>query len=339
MGTVGLGSTHIGLYSGLLMGFDDADGRNHWRFIQLRSPKVGFSGDGFGKGSESGGGGFGSFGGENNDKRKMSEYYLEMLKTYPSDSLNVEAGKCCTGFAAILRTFLTGSLIAMNNIYCDILLMLALFSYTVWDEFQHKLLNKVEESQTTIDLVVTMRTVYWLMGMDFICLHVGLTMFTGFVVGYFAFRALFDHNPALSAAGGIFGLIAGLLVESLFIIRASSQDLKSTAPTSNPKKDHQTPATAVRVAEVELKLHMYLSFLSHARGIQRMLRGVGMRNFHVGPHGQGAPRGAFEESRQVITWGRRYRFGAKLLRDVAWYSDHTLPVTRGKSQRSPITPE
>ncbi|KAF3449420.1 hypothetical protein FNV43_RR10148 [Rhamnella rubrinervis] len=70
-------------------------------------------------------------------------------------------------------------------------------------------------------------------------LHVALTMFTGFLVGYFAFRALFDHNPALSAAGGIFGLIAGLLVESLlFIIRASNEDLKSTTPTSNPKKDH-----------------------------------------------------------------------------------------------------
>ncbi|CAN8221969.1 unnamed protein product [Cochlearia groenlandica] len=26
-------------YSGLLTWFDDADGRNHWRFIQLRSPK------------------------------------------------------------------------------------------------------------------------------------------------------------------------------------------------------------------------------------------------------------------------------------------------------------
>ncbi|KAF3449415.1 hypothetical protein FNV43_RR10143 [Rhamnella rubrinervis] len=43
----------------------------------------------------------------------------------------------------------------------------------------------------------------------------------------------------VSAAGGIFGLIAGLLVESLlFIIRASNEDLKSTTPTSNPKKDH-----------------------------------------------------------------------------------------------------
>ncbi|GMN32793.1 hypothetical protein TIFTF001_056270 [Ficus carica] len=26
-------------YSGLLTWLDDADGRNHWRFIQLRSPK------------------------------------------------------------------------------------------------------------------------------------------------------------------------------------------------------------------------------------------------------------------------------------------------------------
>ncbi|KAF3449416.1 hypothetical protein FNV43_RR10144 [Rhamnella rubrinervis] len=50
-------------------------------------PEVGFSGDGFGKGSESDGGGFGSFGGGNSDKRKMGEYYREMLKTNPSDSL------------------------------------------------------------------------------------------------------------------------------------------------------------------------------------------------------------------------------------------------------------
>ncbi|KAJ4951189.1 hypothetical protein NE237_028021 [Protea cynaroides] len=37
-------------------------------------------------------------------------------------------------------------------------------------------------------------------------LHVALTMFTGFLVGYATFRALFNSSPVMNAAGGILGL-------------------------------------------------------------------------------------------------------------------------------------
>ncbi|PON48317.1 ATPase, vacuolar ER assembly factor, Vma [Parasponia andersonii] len=69
-------------------------------------------------------------------------------------------------------------------------------------------------------------------------LHVALTMFTGYLVGYAAFRALFNHSPAMNAAGGILGLIGGMLVETfLFIIRTSSQELRNSASASKQKKD------------------------------------------------------------------------------------------------------
>ncbi|XP_009610992.1 uncharacterized protein LOC107762816 isoform X1 [Nicotiana tabacum] len=73
-------------------------------------------------------------------------------------------------------------------------------------------------------------------------LHVALMMFTGYLVGYYAFRALCSHSPAMSAAGGILGLVGGMLVETLlFIIRTSSQDRKptrkSTSFTSKQKKN------------------------------------------------------------------------------------------------------
>ncbi|GMN30546.1 hypothetical protein TIFTF001_002857 [Ficus carica] len=69
-------------------------------------------------------------------------------------------------------------------------------------------------------------------------LHVALTMFTGYLVGYAAFRALFNHSPAMNAAGGILGLICGMLVETLlFIIRSSSQDLRPSTSTSKQQKD------------------------------------------------------------------------------------------------------
>ncbi|KAJ8568223.1 hypothetical protein K7X08_020945 [Anisodus acutangulus] len=73
-------------------------------------------------------------------------------------------------------------------------------------------------------------------------LHVALTMFTGYLVGYYAFRALFCHSPAMSAAGGILGLVIGMLVETLlFIIRTSSMDKiparKATSFTTKQKKD------------------------------------------------------------------------------------------------------
>ncbi|XP_044465391.1 uncharacterized protein LOC123195638 [Mangifera indica] len=69
-------------------------------------------------------------------------------------------------------------------------------------------------------------------------LHVALTMFTGYLVGYAAFRALFSHSPAMSAAGGILGLVFGMLVETfLFIIRSSNQDLKLSSSASKQKKN------------------------------------------------------------------------------------------------------
>ncbi|KAK6917247.1 ATPase, vacuolar ER assembly factor, Vma12 [Dillenia turbinata] len=69
-------------------------------------------------------------------------------------------------------------------------------------------------------------------------LHVAVTMFSGYLVGYAAFRAIFNHNPAMNAAGGILGLVCAMLVETLlFIIRTSNQDLKPPYYTSKLKKD------------------------------------------------------------------------------------------------------
>lgn len=69
-------------------------------------------------------------------------------------------------------------------------------------------------------------------------LHVALTMFTGYLVGYFAFRALFNHSPIMNSAGGILGLVFGMLLETfLFIIRTSEPNLKSPSSTSRLKKN------------------------------------------------------------------------------------------------------
>ncbi|XP_011028161.1 PREDICTED: uncharacterized protein LOC105128265 [Populus euphratica] len=70
-------------------------------------------------------------------------------------------------------------------------------------------------------------------------MHVVLIMFTGYLVGFAAFRALFGHSPAMSAAGGILGLVFGMLVETLlFIIRTSNPDSRSsTSNTSKLKKN------------------------------------------------------------------------------------------------------
>ncbi|ERN01163.1 uncharacterized protein LOC18429241 [Amborella trichopoda] len=65
-------------------------------------------------------------------------------------------------------------------------------------------------------------------------LHVIVTMFTGFLVGYAGFRALFGRSAIMSAAGGIFGLVSAMLLETvLFIIRASGQDIGSSASASS----------------------------------------------------------------------------------------------------------
>ncbi|CAK7356116.1 unnamed protein product [Dovyalis caffra] len=69
-------------------------------------------------------------------------------------------------------------------------------------------------------------------------LHVVLIMFTGYLVGYATFRALFGHSSAMSAAGGILGLVCGMLVETLlFIIRTSNPDPGSSTSTSKLKKN------------------------------------------------------------------------------------------------------
>ncbi|XP_043696480.1 uncharacterized protein LOC122646910 [Telopea speciosissima] len=69
-------------------------------------------------------------------------------------------------------------------------------------------------------------------------LHVALTMFTGYLVGYAAFRAMFNHSPVMNAAGGVLGLVFGMLMETLlFIIRTSSPDIQSASSTSKLKKN------------------------------------------------------------------------------------------------------
>ncbi|XP_010445426.1 PREDICTED: uncharacterized protein LOC104728092 [Camelina sativa] len=75
-------------------------------------------------------------------------------------------------------------------------------------------------------------------------LHVGLTMFTGYLVGYASFRALFNRNPALSAAGGILGLVLAMLVETLlFIIKTSRDDKIQSSPSFTQSSPSFTPTT------------------------------------------------------------------------------------------------
>ncbi|KAL1348175.1 hypothetical protein AAHE18_07G060800 [Arachis hypogaea] len=72
-------------------------------------------------------------------------------------------------------------------------------------------------------------------------LHVVVTMFTGYLVGYAAFRALFNHSPAMNAAGGILGLVVAMLVETfLFIIRSSNLDASKTRSSQTPKSAFST---------------------------------------------------------------------------------------------------
>ncbi|XP_078156010.1 ER-based factor for assembly of V-ATPase [Carex rostrata] len=68
-------------------------------------------------------------------------------------------------------------------------------------------------------------------------LHIVLVMFTGYLVGYATFRALFNHNPIMNAAGGILGLVGGMLLETvLFIIRASTKDTVKNNATSSASR-------------------------------------------------------------------------------------------------------
>ncbi|XP_004496325.1 uncharacterized protein [Cicer arietinum] len=77
-------------------------------------------------------------------------------------------------------------------------------------------------------------------------MHVLVTMFTGYLVGYAAFRALFDHSPAMNAAGGILGLVGAMLVETfLFIIRSSSPDVNKT------RKSNQKPRSFLSTSDLK----------------------------------------------------------------------------------------
>eukprot|EP00249_Psilotum_nudum_P008599 c21395_g1_i2 orf=238-912(+) len=62
-------------------------------------------------------------------------------------------------------------------------------------------------------------------------LHVMVTMFTGYLVGFALFRAQFGDNIALHTAGGLLGLVIAMLVETLLFIirfsRAEERPLKS----------------------------------------------------------------------------------------------------------------
>ncbi|MQM11251.1 hypothetical protein Taro_044156 [Colocasia esculenta] len=69
-------------------------------------------------------------------------------------------------------------------------------------------------------------------------LHVLLVMFTGYLVGFAAFRALFNHSSIMNAAGGILGLVCGMLLETvLFILRTSNREVVSSRTAAKLKKN------------------------------------------------------------------------------------------------------
>ncbi|KAM1721392.1 hypothetical protein ACFX12_022936 [Malus domestica] len=55
-------------------------------------------------------------------------------------------------------------------------------------------------------------------------LHVVVTMLTGYLVGYAAFRALFNQSPVMNAAGGILGLVIGMLVETFVLFHFEAKE-------------------------------------------------------------------------------------------------------------------
>ncbi|CAN6547167.1 unnamed protein product [Malus baccata var. baccata] len=55
-------------------------------------------------------------------------------------------------------------------------------------------------------------------------LHVVVTMLTGYLVGYAAFRALFNQSPVMHAAGGILGLVIGMLVETFVLFHFEAKE-------------------------------------------------------------------------------------------------------------------
>ncbi|XP_078438389.1 ER-based factor for assembly of V-ATPase [Wolffia australiana] len=76
--------------------------------------------------------------------------------------------------------------------------------------------------------------------------HVVVMMFTGYLVGFTAFRALFNHSAVMNAAGGILGLVCSMLLETtLFIIRTSSSSLSSSSPSPSSTSTY-TPASTTK---------------------------------------------------------------------------------------------
>ncbi|KAG0564334.1 hypothetical protein KC19_8G102100 [Ceratodon purpureus] len=63
-------------------------------------------------------------------------------------------------------------------------------------------------------------------------LHVLVIMFTGYMFGYAIVRSQFPDYPAMHAAGGVLGLIAGMLVETILFITRTSMAEKSFARKS-----------------------------------------------------------------------------------------------------------
>ncbi|PKI45728.1 uncharacterized protein LOC116193304 [Punica granatum] len=68
-------------------------------------------------------------------------------------------------------------------------------------------------------------------------LHVVVIMFTCYLLGFLAFRALFSRDPVLSAAGGILGMVFGMLLETLRFIIWTSKDLRPPSSASRIKKN------------------------------------------------------------------------------------------------------
>ncbi|KMZ67914.1 hypothetical protein ZOSMA_252G00150 [Zostera marina] len=68
-------------------------------------------------------------------------------------------------------------------------------------------------------------------------LHVILIMVIGFLCGYVAFRALFNHNVVMNIAGGIFRMVFGMLLETvLFMIRTSAMESAPSRSRMKSKK-------------------------------------------------------------------------------------------------------
>ncbi|EFJ24618.1 hypothetical protein SELMODRAFT_271067 [Selaginella moellendorffii] len=79
-------------------------------------------------------------------------------------------------------------------------------------------------------------------------LHVIVTMFTGFLLGFALFRSQFEESVVLHVAGGLIGLFAGMILETvLFIVRDYQYQ------NSSKFKKRRINRDAVRNAGVEKK--------------------------------------------------------------------------------------